>query len=56
MKNEYKRYYSFYRSCDWCGQQTRGRVYDDKPDLVFCGSCGNNIDYTSDHFKEKQGV
>ena len=25
--------------CDFCGQLTRGRVYDDEPNLVYCGSC-----------------
>ena len=39
----YERYYKEYINCDFCGQQTRGRVYDDEPEKAYCGSCNRVI-------------
>ena len=33
------RFYVDYIDCDFCGQPTRGRVYD-RTQEVTCGSCG----------------
>lgn len=33
------RFYSEYIECDFCGQPTRGRVYDQTQE-VTCGACG----------------
>ena len=38
MIDAYWRYYEKHIDCDWCGKQTRGRVYKDRTD-VSCGSC-----------------
>lgn len=27
-------------NCDFCGVYTRGRVWDDEPDVIRCGGCG----------------
>ena len=37
----YVRHYEKFIDCDFCGQQTRGRVYDDEPEKVYCGACKN---------------
>jgi hypothetical protein len=37
----YVRHYEKFIECDFCGQQTRGRVYDDEPEKVYCGACNN---------------
>jgi len=39
FSGEYENFYEEYIDCDFCGQMTRGRVYDDKPNQVYCGSC-----------------
>jgi len=36
------RYYSDYVACDFCGEQTRGRVYE-STQSVTCGSCHKEI-------------
>jgi hypothetical protein len=36
------RYYDNHVTCDFCGQQTRGRLYEYSVDVV-CGSCGEAI-------------
>jgi len=35
----YERYYKEYVNCDFCGQQTKGRIYVDQPTAVHCGAC-----------------
>ena len=40
-KDEERPYVRFYRDfieCDFCGQLTRGRVYEDSQEII-CGSC-----------------
>jgi transcription elongation factor Elf1 len=39
------RYYSDYVDCDFCGEQTRGRVYASTESVrkVTCGSCHKEI-------------
>lgn len=40
----FKRYWPEYNSCDFCGRQTRGRVYETDPtQAVFCGSCHRTL-------------
>lgn len=34
----YVRFWPDFIECDWCGQLTRGRVYEDSGE-VCCGSC-----------------
>jgi len=36
---EFKRVYERFINCDFCGQSTRGRIWDCEPDVVRCGSC-----------------
>jgi hypothetical protein len=36
------RYYDSHVTCDFCGQQTRGRLYEYSVDVV-CGSCREAI-------------
>ena len=36
------RFYEEYIECDFCGQHTRGRVYDGTQ-CVLCGSCGHTL-------------
>ena len=26
-------------NCDFCGVYTRGRIYEDEPEVIRCGSC-----------------
>lgn len=40
ISSNFSPHYSEHVECDWCGQHTRGRVYEHKPDVVVCGSCG----------------
>ena len=42
MTDAYWRYYENHIDCDWCGKQTRGRVYKDRTD-VSCGSCDRQL-------------
>ena len=42
MTDAYWRYYEKHIDCDWCGKQTRGRVYKDRTD-VSCGSCDRQL-------------
>ena len=35
---KYVRFYRDYVECDWCGQLTRGRVYEGSQEIV-CGAC-----------------
>ena len=36
----YKRHWKTFISCDYCGEQTRGRIYeDDHKTDVYCGAC-----------------
>jgi len=39
----YSQYYNPHIRCEWCGILTRGRIYHTKPDIVFCGSCHNEL-------------
>lgn len=39
----YIKLYEKFVDCDFCGQQTRGRVYDDEPEKAYCGSCNRVI-------------
>jgi hypothetical protein len=43
MMSDYTQYYDPHVHCEWCGVLTRGRIYDTKPDTVFCGSCHNPL-------------
>jgi NAD-dependent dihydropyrimidine dehydrogenase PreA subunit len=36
------RFYEEHIECDFCGQHTRGRVYDGTQ-CVLCGSCGHTL-------------
>ena len=38
----YVRFYEEHIECDFCGQHTRGRVYDGTQ-CVVCGSCGHTL-------------
>jgi hypothetical protein len=40
---EYERHYDEYIECDLCGQQTRGRIYDDARSKVVCGACHGEL-------------
>jgi len=40
---EWKAHYQAYVECDFCGQQTKGRIYPDAPTRVRCGSCDRII-------------
>lgn len=46
---KFVRFYKDYVECDFCGQLTRGRVYDGAQEIV-CGACNSSIYefYTSD--------
>ena len=35
----YTQHYSRHIECDFCGQMTRGRVWEDDPTKVKCGAC-----------------
>jgi hypothetical protein len=37
---DYVRFYVEFVDCDFCGEATRGRVYDGEQEVV-CGSCGS---------------
>jgi hypothetical protein len=37
---KYVRFYRDYVECDWCGQLTRGRVYEGSQEIV-CGACSS---------------
>ena len=37
-KKDYVRFYDDFVECDFCGQQTRGRVYEGSQQIV-CGAC-----------------
>jgi hypothetical protein len=39
MSSTYVRFYKDFVPCDFCGQPSRGRVYD-LTQRVVCGSCG----------------
>ncbi len=39
LARRFVRFYVDYIDCDFCGQPTRGRVYDSTQE-VTCGSCG----------------
>jgi len=49
----YRQVYDPHITCDWCGTQTRGRVYDDRQDVVVCGLCHRELKKT-DEEKEKR--
>lgn len=36
------RFYEEHIECDFCGEHTRGRVYDGTQ-CVLCGSCGHTL-------------
>ena len=38
----YWRYYVKHIDCDWCGKQTRGRVYENRTDVI-CGACKKQL-------------
>ena len=38
----YRPWYTDLVPCDFCGQQTRGRVYEDTREVV-CGSCNKTL-------------
>ena len=42
MTDSFWRYYEKHIDCDWCGRQTRGRVYKDRTD-VSCGACDRQL-------------
>ena len=39
LARRFVRFYAEYIDCDFCGQPTRGRVYDSTQE-VTCGACG----------------
>ena len=39
---KFVRFYKDYIECDFCGQLTRGRVYEDSQEIV-CGSCNASM-------------
>lgn len=39
----YEEHYKQFVECDLCGHQTRGRVYLDEPDVVYCSSCSGAL-------------
>ena len=39
---KFVRFYRDYIECDFCGQLTRGRVYEDSQEIV-CGSCNSSM-------------
>lgn len=39
----YSEHYSHFVECDLCGHQTRGRVYVEEPEVVYCSSCGGTL-------------
>jgi len=43
IREDYNQYYNPHIRCDWCGILTRGRIYDDNPNSVVCGSCHQEI-------------
>jgi len=43
-KSHFKRYYEDYVTCDWCGKQTRGRIWEEEPDVVKCGACHKELE------------
>ena len=52
---DYMPYWREAKPCDFCGQHTRGRIYEDEPDVVWCGSCrkplvGNPVRVTAENF------
>jgi len=54
----YIKLYEKFVDCDFCGQQTRGRVYDDEPEKAYCGSCnrvtvekGINSEKSANHIR-----
>lgn len=41
--SEWKYHYNYYIECDFCGQQTKGRIYASAPSKVRCGACDRII-------------
>lgn len=41
--SDYNRYYNNFVECDFCGQLTRGRIYEKKKTEVRCGACSHTI-------------
>jgi len=38
QERDYVRFFRNYVDCDWCGMQTRGRVYEETQTIV-CSAC-----------------
>lgn len=39
----YEEHYGSFVECELCGHQTRGRVYVDEPEVVYCSSCNGPL-------------
>lgn len=39
----WRHHYNYYIECDFCGQHTRGRVYESAKTKVRCGACDRII-------------
>lgn len=39
----WRHHYNYYVECDFCGQHTRGRVYESAKTKVRCGACDRII-------------
>lgn len=48
---KYVRFYRDFIECDWCGQLTRGRVYEGTQEIV-CGAC-NSVLYEFETTEEE---
>lgn len=51
-KRDYVRFYDDFVECDFCGQLTRGRVYDGAQQIE-CGACGSAF---FEFFTESGGI
>ena len=53
---DFKSHWNNFQTCDFCGQQTRGRIYaNDINKHVYCGSChGRLIDGEKDDMPKMQ--
>ena len=39
MSVNYTQVFHRFVNCDFCGVYTRGRIWDDEPDVIRCGAC-----------------
>ena len=50
---EFKRIYDDFINCDFCGRLTRGRTWDDEPEIIRCGCCHTPLSVGSfEHYPE----